>query len=72
MSKPLPIEEVIRIVRWAIDLVKIAKEDHLKAEACPSSTSEDRAWFKRRFKASENEFGWQWANVERILNERVK
>lgn len=64
----LDITTKLDLVRAAIDRIKTAKARHIVAEQNPASSELDRMTARGAFLACEQEFRWQWENVEALLD----
>jgi len=60
---------IMPLVRAAIARVKLANENWRDSQTNPWSNTEQRTAARERLICAQCEFGWQWKNVEAILNE---
>jgi hypothetical protein len=68
----LTLQERINLVRSAIERIRDAEARWKDFEAAPSSSSDQRWSYKRNFESREDEFSFQWHNVEVILQEGLR
>lgn len=64
--------QALYIVRERIEEIRSAKAAWKELAANPRSTGDQRLNALRAFQTLENQFAWQWRNVERILQECLK
>lgn len=60
------------LVLAAIERIKVAKQEHLNAQANPRSSTIAREMARGRYDEVRAQFGWQWENVERLLTEPME
>lgn len=58
------------LVLAAIKRCEVADQLRRKAQADPASSSKERQQELDLFESCQREFGWQWRNVKRLLEEK--
>lgn len=66
----MTLDDRVFCVKRAIEEIRKAHANFVTVNQTPGSSTMDCMEAKRRMGSAENEFAWQWKNVEAILKEK--